>query len=235
MSVPLKIPIYSKGRLDQLNEALESGIFQDIDRVIWHYVTEGEAAGSLILVYADKSLHYIKDATLAANVAALAERITANETNIATLDEGLQTVIETLERYADWAETVNDSITEINGRLDALESVTASQGEAIEGLTTLTSEHTATLTAQANRISTAEATLETQSTTLADHGTRLTSAEGAIEDNTTAINANAADIAAHEAALESLSEKVEVPELEGLTVPEYVEQQINDAISVDFV
>ena len=79
---PMKLPIFSRGSIDQLEKALTDGIFKDLDRIIYHYVSEGDNAGSLILVYADKSFHYITDAALATEVAELAERVQANSEDI---------------------------------------------------------------------------------------------------------------------------------------------------------
>lgn len=208
-----RIPIFARGTIDQLEKALTTGIFASLDRIIWFYVTEGENAGSLILVYADKTLHYINDTQLATTVAELGERINANTDNIATLDEGLQAATDALNNYATWAETVDSTLTTLRNDLDFLEARMDAAGETISNMST--------------RLTTAEETIATHS--------------NAISDNTTAINANAETIAEHTATLASqndtldiinqsiakLENKVNTEDLEGKTVSSFVTEQVN--------
>ena len=117
----MKLPVFVKGTLAQLEAALTEGIFVNIDRVLWVYITEGERAGSLALVYTDKTIHFITDTALAAEVGELATRVQANSENIEQINGTLETVSETLTAYAEWAETVNTSLSALRTDLDALE------------------------------------------------------------------------------------------------------------------
>ncbi len=210
----MKIPIFSKGTVDQLEKALTVGVYKDTDRVIWHYVTEGDNAGSLILVYTDKTLHYITDTNLAANVAQLAERITNSEQNIETLDIALQAVTEALDNYATWSETVNSQITELTNKLNSLEETITSQGEAI-------TEHDSRLSA-----------VETVNN---EHSELITNLQQTTETQATLITnlQQTSETQANEITV--LSDKVNTPELDGKTVPEYVTEQIDEKISVNFI
>ena len=196
----MKLPVFSRGSIDQLENALTVGIFKDLDRVIYHYVTEGEKAGMLILVYADKSFHYITDTVLATEVSELAERVQANSDNIEQINGTLETVSETLSAYADWAETVNDSLATLRSDLDALEG----------------------------RVGTAETTIAQHGTRLdgldtdvAALGTRMTAAEAGIIDL-------GSRTAAVEQRISDIKDVLDDEEMGGQTVPEYVESQVDD-------
>lgn len=198
--VPMKIPIYVKGTLEQLNHALTEGAFKNLDRVMWAYITEGERAGSLILVYTDKTYHYVTDGQLAAEVSELAERVQANSDNIEQINGTLETVSETLSAYADWAETVNDSLATLRSDLDALEG----------------------------RMGTAETTIAQHGTRLdgldtdvAALGTRMTAAEAGIIDL-------GSRTAAVEQRISDIEDVLDDEEMGGQTVPEYVESQVDD-------
>lgn len=212
--VPMKIPIYVKGTLEQLNHALTEGAFKNLDRVMWAYITEGERAGSLILVYTDKTYHYVTDGQLATEVAELAERVQANSDNIEQINGTLETVSETLSAYADWAETVNDSLSALRSDLDALEG----------------------------RMGTAETTIAQHGTRLdgldtdvAALGTRMTAAEAGIIDL-------GSRTAAVEQRISDIEDVLDDEEMGGQTVPEYVEsqvqdlrQEIEDILDVEFI
>ena len=252
----LKMPYFTRGTLEDLNKHLTEGMFKNLDRIIWHYVTEGEAAGQLILVYADKSMYYIHDTQLAASVSELAERVGANEEAIASLDSNMQTVLTTLEDIASWRQSVNESISNISGDVAALQTAVGSQGESIGNLQDAVAEHGSEISSQGSRLDAAEgtidshtATITSQGNTLADHAAAIETQGDALETQGAVIAEQAATIAAqgdaladNTAAISELSEKVDVPEMEGQTVPEYVEEKVDDLrdyveqlINVDFI
>ena len=218
---PMKIPIYVKGTLEQLNHALTEGAFKNLDRVMWAYITEGERAGSLILVYTDKTYHYVTDGQLAAEVAELAERVQANSENIEQINGTLETVSETLSAYADWAETVNNSLSALRTDLDALEG----------------------------RVGTAETTIAQHGTRLdgldtdvAVLGTRMTAAEAGIIDLGSRTAAVESSVQEQSEKISDIEDILDDEEMGGQTVPEYVaeqmedlKQEIEDAFDVEFI
>jgi len=56
----LKMPYFSRGSYDALLKALESGMYQTLDRIVLHYVSEGAYQGQLILVDTEKNIYTIK-------------------------------------------------------------------------------------------------------------------------------------------------------------------------------
>ena len=55
----LKTPYFCRGTMKNLEHALREGIFKDLDRVLWCYVTSGENAGKLLLVDSTKKIYPI--------------------------------------------------------------------------------------------------------------------------------------------------------------------------------
>lgn len=50
----LKMPYFSRGTYEALEKALATGIYKNLDRIVWHYITEGQYAGQLVLVDTEK-------------------------------------------------------------------------------------------------------------------------------------------------------------------------------------
>ena len=55
-----KIPWLARGDLETLRAALTDGVFKDLDRTIYCYITSGEGAGCMAFVDPEKEIHIIK-------------------------------------------------------------------------------------------------------------------------------------------------------------------------------
>lgn len=55
----LKTPYFCRGSQKNLEYALTEGIFKDLDRALWCYITSGDNAGELLLVDRDKNINPI--------------------------------------------------------------------------------------------------------------------------------------------------------------------------------
>ena len=234
-NVPMKIPIWARGTLEQLEHAITVGVFKDLDRVLWCYITEGEKAGSLALVYTDKTIHFITDGALAEEVAELAVRVQANADNIEVIQGTLETVSETLTAYAEWAETVNASLSELRTDLDALDGRMGTAEDELEAHAARLDGIDTSLTALGNRVTAAEGRLDGIDASLDSLGGRMTAAEADI-------TAQGETLETHAQQISDIEDILDDEEMGGQTVPEYVaeqmedlKQEIEDAFDVEFI
>lgn len=84
-----KVPYVSKGSYVGLIKALESGVYADLDRIVFHTIVSGEEhLGDLCLVFPeDKSIHWIDNSDLRTVVQALSGNVTDITDKINSLGE----------------------------------------------------------------------------------------------------------------------------------------------------
>lgn len=131
--VNLKMPYFCRGTQAQLEAALEEGgIFENLDRIVWCYVTGGDNIGSLLFVDPEKQIHEISEAQLAAldeRITALESVIDEHETTMGTIkatQEEQAVVIVNLDERMTAAETtiagLNDSVNSLNDAVSNIET-----------------------------------------------------------------------------------------------------------------
>lgn len=86
-----KLPYFSRGSYAALKKALDDGIYKDLDRVIYYYVTEGKYAGDFCIVYKDKTINHASSSDLSrqldvleGDVESLSTKVNEEVTNITT-------------------------------------------------------------------------------------------------------------------------------------------------------
>lgn len=116
----LKIPYFSKGSLELLETHLEKGIYKDLDRIIMHYINEGDYNGQFVLVDADKTIYYLRDIQTKSNVDSAKEASTEalDAANAAyALAESFEERVTALEEI-----DISTKLSEINTEIDSLDN-----------------------------------------------------------------------------------------------------------------
>lgn len=80
-----KLPYFSRGSYAALKKALDDGVYKDLDRVIYYFVTEGKYAGDFCLVYKDKTIHHTSNSNLSNQLSELESELDALSSELITM------------------------------------------------------------------------------------------------------------------------------------------------------
>lgn len=89
-----KLPYFSRGSYAALKKALNDGVYENLDRVVYYFVTDGKYAGDFCLVYTDKTIHHVSSSSLATQVAALGSNVNDLTGDVDLLTEEINNIKE---------------------------------------------------------------------------------------------------------------------------------------------
>jgi len=168
-----KIPYLARGTLEALQNALDDGIFKDLDRAIYCYITAEEKAGCMAFVDPEKNIHVLYGANEPqVNRYNSIQDITNPEVNQLFL---VGNTIYTYdgENFHPSYENIDDTIDSFGERLTTLENTVASYDQTIAELQEeleVIPELEDTVTANTNNIAALQQDKADKATTLAGYG-----------------------------------------------------------------
>lgn len=211
----LKIPYFSRGSLEDLNRHLKSGIYKNLDRIVWHYVTEGEAAGQLVLVYADKTLRYMHDTDLAGEVDTIASQVQENVANIQALSDHLDNLQILVDDHAERIAVLEDTATTHDGQIAEQASALTNLSQSLSALSETVNGLLDTVSAQGTSITDLSTTVNSQgeilsghTATLTDHTQTLASHDQTLASHTEELSNHSTTLEAHRTRLNSYAESI---------------------------
>ena len=79
------LPYFARGSYAHLKKALSDGVFEDLDRTIYFFVTTGKYAGDFCIVDKDKVIHHVSSSALASQVTSIGEDVNSIIENITNM------------------------------------------------------------------------------------------------------------------------------------------------------
>lgn len=176
----LKMPYFCRGTEEKLREALETGIFKNLDRIVWCFITEGERAGQLILVDHEKNVYpMVGDNKKQVKMVETLPSLVDGDTETLYL---LGSIIYTFDgtQYNPSFHDYTEEITDLTGRMEAAELAVTEQGIAtdelsdkLDNLTDGVSELTETVEGNASEIEEINTNIEAINSQLTNVGVSI--------------------------------------------------------------